>query len=280
MHVPTVPRSLLSKWLRTGQIRINGCRAKLSTRLAEGDRVRLPPMHEPTVEPQAPPPPLSARALYEDDDVLVIDKPSGLSVHAGSGVRAGLIERIRATPGQERFELAHRLDRDTSGCLLVGKKPSMVRALHALIRERKVGRRYMALAHGSLPQSQGVIDEPLLRLTDTSGRTVVNPAGRPAKTRFRVTQRMTRPSASVLDVSIETGRTHQIRVHLSHIGHPIIGDTFYGGDRMRALTSPALHAYRLSFPHPRTQAQMDVYSPIPDELRRAVAVNWPDDEIR
>src|SRR4249919_3361337 len=256
------PRSLIYKIVRSGQVRINGKRAKPDSRVAGGDEIRIPPvvLGEPG-DVRPPPPSLLAtlvRAIvFEDASLLALNKPSGLAAHGGSGVSFGAIEALRALRPQQPFELVHRLDRDTSGVLVVAKKRSALLELQALMREGEdeetPNKRYLALLVGKMPQGTMTVEAPLLRLTGKGGdRSVrVDPKGKPSVSHIKLHER--RSGHSFCEVIIETGRTHQIRVHAAHIGHPVAGDEKYG-DRefnlaMRGvgLKRLFLHAARFEF---------------------------------
>jgi 23S rRNA pseudouridine955/2504/2580 synthase len=241
--LPGVPRSRIFRLIRKGEVRVNGKRASPEQRLAAGDRVRVPPVHELSdsaqVEaaggvvgvPQALIDRVNAAIVHEDERVLVLDKPAGLAVHGGSGLSHGVIEALRAARPHETLELAHRLDRDTSGILIIARRPAALRALHELLREGQVEKSYLALVDGRLEPPQGVIDAPIGRDLRHRQRMAVVEGGRPAATRFAAVERFA--FLSLLDLQLETGRTHQIRVHLQYVGHPVFGDPVYGG-RSRA----------------------------------------------
>jgi 23S rRNA pseudouridine955/2504/2580 synthase len=228
-----VPRSLVYRLIRSGQVRVNSGRTAPSYRLQTGDRVRVPPVG---VRPAAPPVAtpdrfdwLGERVIYEDTRLLVIDKPAGLAVHGGSSISLGCIEALRLLrPTSKDLELAHRLDRGTSGCLLLAKRRSTLRVLHELLREGRVDKRYLALVQGHWRESVKEIDAPLVtRRVGGEARVKVDPTGKEARSSFRVLDRFAK-TASLLEVSIDTGRTHQIRAHAVHAGHPVAGDERYG----------------------------------------------------
>jgi len=256
---PGVPKTRLYKAIRRGEVRVNKGRAKPATRLSAGDTVRLPPfsMSERT-RPVAPPgwqDRLAQAVVHEDDDLLVVNKPSGLAVHGGSGLQFGLIETLRAMRPEARFlELVHRLDRETSGLLLIAKRASVLRALHELLRrEGGVNKRYLALVHGRWPRHLRSVEAPLLRSERASGERIVRVArdGKPSATEFRL-QRAAR-GLSLVEAYPLTGRTHQIRVHASHVGHPVLGDDKYGNDSSASCAESLglkrlfLHAAGLDF---------------------------------
>ncbi|MGD8207687.1 MAG: RluA family pseudouridine synthase [Thiohalocapsa sp.] len=277
-HLKGVPRSLVYKLLRTGEVRVNKGRVRPAHRLASGDEVRVPPVRvaEPGVIPQpsaAMLRHLTESVLYEDDRVLVLDKPAGIAVHGGSGIALGVIEALRAArPGSE-LELVHRLDRETSGCLLISKRRSALRSLHRQVREGLVEKRYLALLHGALPRRSLQVDLPLHKYQLRGGERLVDVdprKGKPARTTFRRLRAFR--DSTLVDVELGTGRTHQIRVHAASLGNPIAGDEKYGdrdADRiLRALGLRRLflHARALSF-RPRDDAAMIcVEAPLPPEL--------------
>lgn len=279
-----IPKSHVYRVLRRGEVRVNGQRAQPDRRLLEGDQVRIPPVRG------APPPGrpgtqgargefsiLQSCVLHEDDWLLVLDKPSGWAVHGGSGVSRGVIEQLRAERPQARFlELVHRLDRDTSGLLLVARKRSALTALHAALREGGVEKHYAALAHGTWRKGQRRVDAALRQAmaAPAEKRMVADEGGLPASTIFTPLRQWR--GFSLLDAKLLTGRTHQIRVHLAHIGHPILGDDKYGS---RELDRPLarlgvrrlmLHAASLSFIHPGTGERVRFESPLPDAFNEFV----------
>jgi 23S rRNA pseudouridine955/2504/2580 synthase len=257
------PKSLVYKIVRSGQVRINGKRAKPDSRVAGGDEIRIPPVVLGEPGAVRPPPPsllekLEKAIVFEDASLLALNKPSGLAAHGGSGVSYGAIEALRALRPQQSFELVHRLDRDTSGILVVAKKRSALLELQALMREGEdeeaPNKRYLALLVGKMPQGTMTVEAPLLRLTGKGGdRSVrVDPKGKPSVSHFKLLER--RSGHSFCEVIIETGRTHQIRVHAQHIGHPVAGDDKYGDrEANKRLAEQAglkrlfLHAAAMSF---------------------------------
>ncbi len=269
-----VPRTHLYRLLRKGQVRVNGGRIKAAYRLSAGDRLRLPPLRvaerDPASVPSAAQRALAGRVLHEDDELLVLDKPGGMSVHAGSGVDFGVIEALRAARPGEMLELAHRLDRDTSGCLLLARSRTSLQGLHAALREGAVEKTYLALACGRWRGGERHVDAALRKGALSSGERMVRVAadGRAASSRFRPLERFA--DATLLRVAIDTGRTHQIRVHAAHLGHPLAGDDKYGqreaNRRLRrlGLKRMFLHAWRLNF----TLGGRDyrLQAPLPAEL--------------
>ena len=279
-EVPGVPKTRLYKALRKGEIRVNKGRARPGQRLAEGDTVRLPPLHQP-VRRKPPPVPwywadrLAGRIVLEDDDLLVIDKPAGLAVHGGSGVNLGLIECLRQVrPDDQGLELVHRLDRDTSGLILVARRPRALKELHAKLRGEGVEKVYLALVAGRWPRGLSEVDAPLEKQLRASGERVVRvtAAGRRSVTRFRVVERFR--DATLVEARPLTGRTHQIRVHALHVGHPLVGDVKYQGEREAALAEAGgldrlfLHAWRLRFSLGDPPRAYDLEAPLGEELER------------
>jgi 23S rRNA pseudouridine955/2504/2580 synthase len=272
-----VPRSHVYRLIRSGQVRVNSGRVGPSYRLRAGDRVRVPPV---AARAPAPPPAetgsfewLEQRVVFEDARLLVLDKPAGLAVHGGSGVSLGCIEALRALrPELPDLELAHRLDRATSGCLLVAKRRSALRVLHALLREGKVSKRYLTLVQGRWPAGVQEVEAPLVtRRPASEARVKVDAGGKAAKSSFRLLDTYGK-TASLLEVSIATGRTHQIRVHAAHVGHPVAGDDRYGDPDFNAslarqgLRRMFLHAHSVEFAWPETGEEFAVSVPLPAEL--------------
>jgi 23S rRNA pseudouridine955/2504/2580 synthase len=273
-----VPRSLIYKLMRRGEVRVNKGRVKPTQRLAEGDLVRLPPVRRADEDNRPAPPArmvrdLSDAVLYEDDRLLVLDKPSGMAVHGGSGVRNGVIEALRASrPGSE-LELVHRLDRDTSGCLLISKRRSALRTLHAQMRDGKIDKRYQALLAGTLPRRVVPVDLPLRKNQLRGGERMVQvdpDQGKPARTLFRRTAAYA--GATLVDVELHTGRTHQIRVHAASLGAPVAGDDKYGNEeanrtlRQLGLKRLFLHACALSFRSHEDGPVVRIEAPLPPDL--------------
>ncbi len=287
-HLKGAPRSVIYKIVRSGQVRVNGGRVKPETRLDAGDQVRIPPVR--LVEPGEKGVPakglleaMAASIVFEDARLLAINKPSGVASHGGSGISFGVIETLRALrPGQE-LELVHRLDRDTSGLMVIAKKRSALRELQALLREdpavqaRGIAKRYLALLVGRMPDGVMSVDAPLhVGLRQGGERHVqVNPAGKASLSHFRVLER--RGGHSYCDVRIETGRTHQIRVHAQHIGHPVAGDDKYGDPevnrRLReqlGLKRLFLHAASLEFALDGGKVPYVLNAPLAPELVEAL----------
>jgi 23S rRNA pseudouridine955/2504/2580 synthase len=240
--------------------------------------VRVPPVAvKPAAAPVATPENLdwlAERIIHEDSRILVVDKPAGLAVHGGSSISLGVIEGLRLLrPTAKDLELAHRLDRGTSGCLVLAKRRSALRVLHELLREGGVDKRYMALVKGRWPEDATTIDAPLVtRRVGGEARVKVDPSGKEAQSSFRLLERFGK-TASLLEVSIATGRTHQIRVHAAHAGHPVAGDERYGDDDFNAylktfgLRRMFLHAHSLSFTWPESGEEFNASVPLPDELK-------------
>ena len=264
--------------IRRGEVRVNGGRKSSGHRLRAGDEVRLPPFLE-----RRPPPPVAARArwieqrlLYEDDGLLVLDKPAGLAVHAGGSVRLGAVELLRSARPREGFlQLAHRLDRGTSGCLLLAKRPRALQALHKAFRDNEVQKTYIALLGGRLKGRERKVELPLERSRgEGPERRVRAGSGQWAQTRFLPRQGW-REATLVRAIPI-TGRTHQIRVHAAAIGHPVLGDDRYGRTRSGpeqaiGLKRLFLHASEVSLRHPLTSRALRLHAPLPEELRDVLA---------
>jgi 23S rRNA pseudouridine955/2504/2580 synthase len=278
----TLPRSRIFRIIRKGEVRVNGHRAAPDTRLVEHDRIRIPPVRMSAPEAADPARPsvklkerIAASILHEDAGLLVLDKPSGIAVHGGSGVSAGVIEALRALRPGETLELVHRLDRDTSGCLLVARNASTLRQLHALLREGAFEKRYLALLVGKWELGAKRLDLPLTTDSRVNGeRTVrVHPSGKPSVSEFRPVQFFGK-RATLVEVTLHTGRTHQIRVHAAHAGHPVAGDDKYGDEaanrelRGRDLERMFLHAHSVSFM--RGANEFSVNAPLPPELARVI----------
>jgi 23S rRNA pseudouridine955/2504/2580 synthase len=270
-----VPKSHVYRVLRSGEVRVNSGRVKPDYRLRAGDRVRIPPVRV-SARPKALPPRIPALPVaFEDDALLVVDKPAGVAVHGGSGLSYGAIEALRASrPAAKVLELAHRLDRDTSGLLMVAKKRTALLALHGMLRDGRVDKRYWAVVHGRWKGGARELRERLHKYVSGSGerRVAVHTAGQEALTRARAIA--LGPQFSLLELRLMTGRTHQIRVHLAHAGHPVLGDDKYGdAARDRPLAREGvkrlfLHARALAFAHPVTGAPLRLTSPLPPDMRK------------
>lgn len=265
-----VPKSHLYKALRNGHVRVNKGRIGADYRLQEGDSVRIPPIRLPTPDEARVVPAAVFPVVYEDDALLVINKPAGVAVHGGSGVSFGVIEQLRAArPDAPFLELGHRLDRDTSGLLMIAKKRSALVALHDMLRNGIGRKHYQALVEGDWVNDKQHLKQPLLRWLTASGerRVKVDLTGKPAHTIVTLLRRFGR--CSLVDAELRTGRTHQIRVHLAHNGFPIVGDDKYGSDDVRdqfarrGFNRMFLHACRLEIPHPITGESLVLTADLP-----------------
>ncbi len=265
-----VPKSHIYKAVRGGEVRINKGRVSPDTRVTTGDLVRVPPMRLPAPGFKRPVPGTEFPIVFEDEGLLVIDKPAGVAVHGGSGVSFGVIEALRAARPEAKFlELAHRLDRDTSGLLIIAKKRNVLLSLHEMFRTGGGRKHYFALVEGDWVNDRQHIRLPLTKWTTQTGerRVKVDAEGQVSHTIVTAQKRF--KGASLVDAELRTGRTHQIRVHLASSGFPIIGDDKYGRDATRAQFSQMgfnrmfLHAHRLEMPHPLTQEPMILEAPLP-----------------
>jgi 23S rRNA pseudouridine955/2504/2580 synthase len=273
-HLKGVPKSHVYRVLRSGEVRVNSGRVKPEYRLQAGDRVRLPPIR--TAERKGfSGKPLEFPIVYEDAALLVVNKPAGVAVHGGSGVSFGVIESLRASRPQAKFlELAHRLDRDTSGLLIVAQKRTALVELHRMLREGEVTKEYLTVARGQWEGAGRELRESLHKYVDAKGerRVAVHEDGKEAVTRVRVVR--TSPAFSLLQVSLLTGRTHQIRVHLAHAGHPVLGDAKYGDFELNRRLEKAgvrrlfLHASRLAFAHPLSRERIELKARLPAEIKK------------
>ncbi|HYH42434.1 MAG TPA: RluA family pseudouridine synthase [Burkholderiales bacterium] len=275
-----VPKSHIYRILRSGEVRVNSGRVGPAHRLKIGDRLRVPPVRTAersavAPQPRKVTPRLADRVIHEDEALLVIDKPAGMAVHGGSGVSVGVIEQLRLERPEARFlELVHRLDRETSGVLVIAKKRSALTHLHAQLREGRAHKYYLALAKGVWAQGRRSVKVPLHKYVLANGerRVSVHADGQAAHTIFRM-QRLL-PGWSLVEAELKTGRTHQIRVHLAHLGSPIAGDDKYGDFELnKALAKTGLkrmflHACRLTVSHPLTESPVTFESPLPSELSR------------
>lgn len=277
-----IPKSMIYRILRKGEVRVNKKRIKAEYKLQAGDSVRIPPV-KITLEEDAPQ--ISTKLekvselenciIFEDDSLLILNKPSGTAVHGGSGLKFGAIEALRALRPDARFlELVHRIDRDTSGILLVAKKRSALRHLQAQFREKTVQKYYFALVMGQWKPSCKVVKAPLLK-NEVNSIVRVNPNGKASETRFKVLEAF--EQATLVQASPITGRTHQIRVHCQYVGHSIAWDDRYGDRRFDAYTAKVglsrlfLHAANIKFIHPATDEKMDISAPMETKLETALA---------
>ena len=277
------PKSYVYRILRKGEVRVNKGRIKAHYKLKAGDSVRIPPVR--LEQREAAPERISENLqtllrqsiVYEDERLLVLNKPSGLAVHGGSGVSVGVIETLRhIRPDEQHLELVHRLDRDTSGCLLISKRRSALRILHELIRENRVDKRYLALLSGSWRKGMQIVDKPLKKNTLQGGERVVRVdiEGKPSQTRFRRLQRY--PRATLVEAELITGRTHQIRVHSAWLDSPVLGDQKYGDPeankymRDKGLRRLFLHAHQLSLRWPGEKQDLVIEASLPDDLSQVL----------
>ena len=262
-------RAQLHRLIVEGQVLLNGRSAKPAQKVRSGDLVSLtiPPPRETGVLPQWMP----LTVIYQDSDIVVIDKPAGLSVHPGPGhpdqtLVNGLLARcpdIQGVGGAIRPGIVHRLDKDTSGLMMVAKNHHSHQELSDQIKNRQVNKGYLALSTGTVTPDAGLIDQPIARDPRHRKRMAVVPGGRESRTRYKVLE--TPPGHSLLELILETGRTHQIRVHLAYLGHPLLGDGVYGRTSPR-LDRHFLHAYKLGFQHPRTGEPLEFQSELPEDL--------------
>ncbi len=287
-HLKGVPKTHVYRIIRSGEVRVNKARASAEQRVEAGDLVRLPPVRvsaQVQAKADAPAPAREFPVLMEDEAMMAIDKPAGVAVHGGSGVSFGVIEQLRrARPALANLELVHRLDRETSGVLLVAKKRSALKNLQDQFRDRETGKTYLALVSGLWPSNKKVIDSPLMKYTVPNGQgegerrvKVVgkdDPNGMRSITLVRVAR--TVGPYTLLEVTIKTGRTHQIRVHLASQGHPIAGDDKYGDFEHNKLLQKLglkrmfLHAWQLKFQHPQSGRPVSLQAPLPPELQSFV----------
>ncbi len=287
-HLKGVPKTHVYRIIRSGEVRINKGRVSADTRVQAGDQVRLPPVRvsdKVAEKAERPAPAREFPVLLEDDFVIAIDKPAGTAVHGGSGVSFGVIEQLRQARPQAKFlELVHRLDRETSGILLVAKRRSALVALQDQFRERETGKTYLALVAGTWPANKKVIDTPLHKYLQADGErrvrttTADDPDGMRSITLVKVRSVLPPrpgqglPAMSLLEVTIKTGRTHQIRVHLASQGHGIVGDDKYGDFDLNrrlhklGLKRMFLHAWRLQFNHPSTAERVELHAELPADL--------------
>jgi 23S rRNA pseudouridine955/2504/2580 synthase len=298
-HLKGVPKTHIYRIIRSGEVRINKGRVQADSRVQAGDSVRLPPVRVAEKSVDAPlAPAREFPVLWEDDDLMAIDKPAGVAVHGGSGVSFGVIEQLRQSrPQAPLLELVHRLDRETSGILLVAKKKSALRQLQDQFRERETGKTYLALVKGVWPRNKKVIDCPLVKYLLPNGErrvqvaAVADPHAMRSISLVRMLQVVQPPGSwpieaaahfSLLAVTIKTGRTHQIRVHLSSQGYPIVGDDKYGDFELNKLAARFglkrmfLHAWQLRFTHPRLGETIQLNTQLPNDLLWGGLIQTPD----
>jgi 23S rRNA pseudouridine955/2504/2580 synthase len=278
-HLKKVPKSRIYRAIRSGEVRVNKGRAQAATRLVEGDSVRIPPIQ--SAQPQVPTyvspgiqDSLRAAVLYEDSQIIVLNKPAGLPVHGGTATSIGVIEALRLmTPHSQNMELVHRLDKDTSGCLLIAKKRSALRALHEAMREGHILKTYQVLVAGHWPKHIQKVTLPLRKFQMQSGERMVvvdQEQGKPCETRFKPIAYLA--DATWMEAALITGRTHQIRVHCAQTGYPIVGDEKYGKKTVNAefkakgLNRMALHAARLDISCPSIALEISIEAPTPEVL--------------
>jgi 23S rRNA pseudouridine955/2504/2580 synthase len=273
-----VPKSRIYRIVRKGEVRVNKGRVDIKYRLLTGDIVRIPPIrvaerNEESFVPQGLQAALQHGILFEDENFLIVNKPAGYAVHGGSGVSSGIIEGLRLIRPEARFlELVHRLDKDTSGCLIIAKKRSALKRLHELFRDDLIHKTYLALLAGQWARKKLVVNAPLLKNVSKGGERMVmiSKAGKEAETLFRRLKLFT--DSTLVEASPKTGRTHQIRVHAASLGHPIVGDDRYGQDEInrkfkeRGYKRMFLHAEKLQFQHPVTGAPLTILAPLPQQL--------------
>lgn len=274
-----VPKTRIYRMVRKGEVRVNKGRVEVSYKLAMGDIVRIPPVRvaekpddvivQPTLKYS-----LENHILFEDDGFIVLNKPAGFAVHGGSGVNSGVIEALRQIRPQQKFlELVHRLDKDTSGCLLIAKKRSVLKVLHEMFRGDGIQKTYLALLAGQFKRKKQLVDVPLLKNVSQGGERMVtvSQAGKAAETLF--TRLKAFADATLVHAAPKTGRTHQIRVHAAWLGHPIVGDERYGENEVnkafkkRGYKRLFLHAEQLRFAHPLTGAPLHFVAPLPTDLQ-------------
>jgi len=273
-----VPKSHIYKAVRVGEVRVNKGRVTVDYRLVQSDVVRIPPLRLPAAGVPKSVPASEFPVVFEDDALIIIDKPAGVAVHGGSGVAFGVIEQLRAARREMRFlELVHRLDRETSGLLMVAKKRSALLALHAMLREGCGEKHYLALVEGAWVNERQHIRLALTKWTTRSGerRVKIDPQGQAAHTIVTLKQRL--GDYSLVDAELRTGRAHQIRVHVAASGFPIVGDDKYGHDESRAqfvrlgFARMFLHAHRLVLPHPISGKPLQVEAPLPAACRKLLS---------
>lgn len=272
-----VPRSRIYRLLRKGEVRVNKGRIRAEYKLNAGDSVRIPPIRVSEQKSLNKPSEqlcqlMRDAVIYEDNDLMVLNKPTGMAVHGGSGINLGVIETLRQVFENKKLELIHRIDRDTSGCLLVAKRRSVLKAVQDQFREKTVQKHYMTLVVGKWPRHCKLVDAPLLKNQLSSGERIVkvNGEGKPSITHFKVLERF--KGATLLLASPVTGRTHQIRVHTQSVGHPIAGDDKYGeSEQNKSLRAVGvkrlfLHAAQIAFNRPSDNRLIELEAPLPEDL--------------
>ena len=293
-----IPRNQVQKWIRDGQVRVNGQETRPSAAVAARDRIECSPpeRREERVQPE----PGELAVLYEDEDLAVIDKPAGLTVHPGAGRTSGTLAHhllarypeMAGVGGAGRPGIVHRLDRGTSGILVVARTAAAHARLARAFSERKVEKRYLALIYGEPDPPSGLVEAPIGRHPQRRQEMSIRPGGRPARTGYRTLA--AGAGIALVELDLATGRTHQIRVHLKSIGHPLVGDPVYGEARWKGLPRPiqaplcdfprpALHAWRLAFRHPTDGRELAFEAPVPEDLRdlwsAVTETRWPPDPI-
>lgn len=276
-----VPRNQVQRWIREGRVRIDGAEAKASTPVQKGEEItaRPPPPRDDRIRPE----PGELDLLHVDDHLVVLNKPAELTVHPGAGRRTGTLAHrllarfpeIRGLGGPGRPGIVHRLDKDTTGVMVVARTETAYRALSRAFAERRVDKRYLAICYGTPDPPEGEVDAPIGRHPQRRKEMTVRRGARRAVTRYRV--RASASGVSLVEMELETGRTHQIRVHLKHMDHPLVGDPVYGEARwkglpaklrgpLRSFPRPALHAWRLTFEHPEDGRRVVFEAPVPEDL--------------
>ncbi len=275
-HLKGVPKSHIYRIIRTGQVRVNKKRIKPDYRLQTNDQIRIPPLRLASKTLTHPKPELvkllQSRIIYEDNNLLIINKPAGIAAHGGTGINFGVIEILREI--YPRLELAHRLDRETSGCIILAKKRSTLKELHTLLRNNQIIKTYLALLRGSWKGSKRIVEIPLLKNILKSGERMVcvSSKGRAAVTEFRPKQKFS--DTALMEIILHTGRTHQIRVHAAYIGHPVAGDEKYGDKgfnkimRHKGLKRLFLHAYEIKFCLPSYSKTINIKAELDEDLLR------------
>ncbi|MEY2492306.1 MAG: rRNA synthase [Verrucomicrobiota bacterium] len=274
-HLPEFSRVRIQKLIREGFVTLNGNAARPAEPVRAGDRIRLiePPIQSLDLQPEE----IALSVLFEDSDLVVLNKPAGISVHPGAGQHTGTLvnallahcKNLSGIGGKQRPGIVHRLDKGTSGCLVVAKNDAAHLALSKQFAARTVEKTYLALVSGRLRRNAGTIEAPIARhRVHRKKMTVADKEGREARTDFRVVR--SSAAASLLECRLHSGRTHQIRVHLQHLGHPILGDKVYGNKGAGKFLRPMLHAWKLAFDHPRTKARMHFEAGMPVDFEAAI----------